>query len=257
MALAGRDDAPARRIFALTLSRLGGSRSYVNLRDPIAIDVHARKRAAVLVYAAALNDYFTGSNAPLKALAGLFAARLAELRGLDALDLYPFAATAQRNAVDRRAPLAGENGRCAKQERDAEDNRACAGEHSNILIAWRVPAEGNITCARKNGCTGRRKLSSAVFSPRDQGFHSTPKACWSTLWQRARPDELHLLLPANSAKGLPHVGVEARPVLERRVEDRFHADPLICPDSVKVSMSFDVPSSHAPSTPVAALLHVF
>jgi len=150
---------PARRIFALTLSRLGGSRGYVNLRDSIAIDVHARKRAAVLVYAAALNDDFTGSNAPLKALAGLFAARLAELRGLDALDLYPLAATAQRSAVDRRAPLAGENGRCAKQERDAEADRACPGEHSHILTPWRVPAEGNIACARKNVSASRQKLS--------------------------------------------------------------------------------------------------
>jgi hypothetical protein len=111
----------------------------------------------------------------LKARAGLFAARLAELRGLDAFDLYPLAATAQRSAVDRRAPLAGENGRCAEQERDAKADRACPGEHSRILISWRVSAEGNIACARKNGGMGRKKLSSAVLAPRGQGLHSTPE----------------------------------------------------------------------------------
>jgi hypothetical protein len=36
---------------------------------------------------------------------------------------------------------------------------------------------------------------------------------------------LRLLLLENSAKRFAHVGLEARSVLKRRVEDRFHDDP--------------------------------
>ncbi|HEU4351098.1 MAG TPA: hypothetical protein VFR66_04410 [Burkholderiales bacterium] len=140
------------------LSRLDGFRN-VNLRDPIAIDVHTRARAAEPVYAAALNDNFTGPDASLQALAGLFAARLTELRRFKSLYPYPLAATAQGSAVDRRAPLAGESGGCAKQRSEGEANQACPGEHAYIVISGVCPQKGIFRAAAKTAArAGKNSL---------------------------------------------------------------------------------------------------
>jgi hypothetical protein len=59
---------------------------------------------------------------------------------------------------------------------------------------------------------------------------------------RLLPPDLRLLLLPNSGKGFPHVGVEAGPVFERRVENRFHCEsPLVA--TIEVSPSFVVVSS--------------
>lgn len=56
------------------------------------------------------------------------------------------------------------------------------------------------------------------------------------------PPGLRLLLPPNSGKGFPHVGVEAGPIFERRVENRFHCEsPFVA--TIQVSPSFVVLSS--------------
>jgi hypothetical protein len=82
-----------------------GFRSDVALRDAIAVDVDPCTSSTESVLIAALDREFAGPNQSLQAPAGLFSAWLAQRRSAEVLDPYPFASTAQRAAIDGRAPF--------------------------------------------------------------------------------------------------------------------------------------------------------
>jgi hypothetical protein len=90
-------------------------------------------------------------------------------------------------------------------------------------------AEGNIACARKNGCTSRQKLSSAVFSLRSQGFHSTLEG---------------LLADALAAGGARRICT----CCSRRILQKVFRTSVS-----KLGLHLN---GHGPSTPVAARLQV-
>jgi hypothetical protein len=85
-------------------------RVHVDLRDPIAVNVHPPQRAAVLVPPSALDNYFAGLNPVLKTLPGLLSAWFVHLWRVHAFDPHPLTPTSQRVTVNGYTPLACERG---------------------------------------------------------------------------------------------------------------------------------------------------